>query len=175
MTKLTRLSAPALLLASTIALALGAPAAAAPGCLEERVTSVAFSAPDAADTATTTVVGPDCEHAVVILVVREPSGVPVYEDVWPIVWFSDNSGAIPSAAYVAERVRPRVDGYMNDQPDAAEIESDFQWLEVPGAYFNHLRETPGAILCYETGHESGSCAAFDASQAHGVRVLSSGS
>lgn len=178
MNTLTRLIAPALTcfaLAATGSPALAQSAdAATGGCAHEATATLGFTDGASADTATVTIVGPHCAGAVIVLVVRDPNGAPIYEDVWPLFWFADNTGALPSAASVAERVRPRIDGDMADQRAAADMENDFQWLEVPGAYFDALRAQGGAILCYETGHESGSCAAFDAEQNHGVRVLSSG-
>lgn len=181
MTKLARRIAPALaLLAAPLAPAaaqddaVAAPPAPAAGCLHEREWTLAFTAEDAVDRATATTLGPDCESAVIVLVVRDDLGIPVYQDVWALGWFADNAGVLPEPEAVLAALRPRIAGFMADQPPAAQLETERQWLEAPPAYVDHLRDVGGAILCYETGHESGSCAAFDPEHGEGVRILSSG-
>lgn len=157
----------------TLAAIALAPIAAQADCAASKSWTVAFTAPGAKDVMTVDTLGPACEGAVTVLVVRDAGGQPAFVDVWPFAWFADNNGALPAPGAALDRLY--AGGAMKASALPEEPENERQWLEAPPEVYARARGQGGPLLCYTVAHEGGRCAWFDAEFGSGVLLVGNGS
>lgn len=168
------------ILTALLLVALAAPAMAQQALSRHWI--VAFTAPDAQDRATATVVGAP-ENGAMALTIHDASGRLVYVDAWPMAWFHSNIPG-PEGRYTVEQafdaVAPQPGGDAGELRSSADVIAEpeagggAEWLETDPNSYDRAREKGGAMLCYAIGHESGRCAWFNAELGEGVALYGSG-
>jgi hypothetical protein len=156
------------------------------GCDHAVTQTIAFTAPDAADTVEARALGPDCRNVFVLVTVRRADGKPLWVWATEKPWLrladsaSDPTGANGVQTFLNDLVKVRIDTTAQlpewPQRTTAFADSLGAFLATPFQRDQYLdiRARAAPRLCLATGIAHSQCIYYDAQAGDAVKVLESG-